>query len=293
MECLACLNGELMPIEEAKIPVWDRGFLFGDAVYEAIRLYRGRCWLEDEHMARLGRSLGALGFPAVDFETLRARIRRTVVHGRIQDGTVYVQITRGVAPRLHAFPDPPVTPTELIVVRTYDDGPTARLRASGVDVISQPDLRWKRCDIKSTNLLANVLANEAAQKARCFEAVLVDDEGVVTEATHSSVLWVRGVRIEGTPESPHILPGTTRRFLRELAEAAGAPLHESRIRLDELKEAEEVILLGTTIEVLPVVRIDGVPVAGGTPGPVARRMQAAYRNAVETWLDRRPDVDDR
>src|SRR6185312_10063425 len=138
-----------------------------------------------------------------------ARIHRTISASEIEEGTAYVHITRGVAPRAHAFPDPPVPLTELIVIRSYNDAPMVQMREKGVSAISRPDLRWKRCDVKSTNLLANVLANEAAHRHDAFEAVLVDD-GLVTEATHSSLLWVRDGRLEATPEGPEILPGTTR-----------------------------------------------------------------------------------
>lgn len=284
MESLACLDGQLMPVDEAKVPVWDRGFLFGDSIYEVFRLYRGRCWLEDEHTARLRRSLAEMDFPAFNVESLLLRVRRTIEVSGVREGTAYVQITRGVAPRLHAFPDPPVTPTELIVVRAYDDGPTARLRETGVAAISHPDLRWKRCDVKSTNLLANVLANEAAHRAGCYEAVLVGADGYVTEATHSSLLWMRRGGLSGTPEGPGILPGTTRLGVLGLVEGARLRFEESRVTLDELVGADEVVLLGTTIEVLPVVTIDGRPIAGGAPGPVSRRLQTAFRAAVERWL---------
>jgi len=284
MESLACLNGAIMPVDEARVPVWDRGFLFGDSVYEVCRVYQSRCWLEAEHWSRLRRSLSEMGFPPVDFEGLLGRVGRTIAASGVTEGTVYVQVTRGVAPRLHAFPDPPVPPTELIVVRPYDDGPTARLRESGVAVVSRPDLRWRRCDVKSTNLLANVLANEAAHRAGCYEAVLVREDGLVTEATHSSLLWVRGNALAGTPEGCEILPGTTRRCLLDLAAEAGVDFLVTRVTLDALKSADEVMLLGTTIEVLPVVAIDGSPVATGTPGPVTRRLQHAFRAAVDRWL---------
>jgi D-alanine transaminase len=288
MDSLACLNGELMPVDQAKVPVWDRGFLFGDSVYEVFRVYQGSCWLEEEHSARLRRSLAAMEFPAVDLDALTARVRRTIAASGIEEGTAYVQVTRGVAPRLHAFPNPPVPPTELIVVREYDDGPTARLRESGVPVISQPDLRWKRCDVKTTNLLANVLANEAAHRAGCYEAVLVDGTGLVTEATHSSIVWVRDGLIAGTPEGPGILPGTTRLLMLRLAERVGLAFGQSRITLGGLIEADEVLLLGTTIEIMPVISIDGKPVATGRPGPVARRLQDAFREAVQCWLAPQP-----
>jgi D-alanine transaminase len=288
MESLACLNGELMPVDQARIPIWDRGFLFGDAVYEVCRIYEGCCWLEEEHLARLGRSLREMQFAPVDLDGLTVRMHRTITASEVEEGTVYIHLTRGVAPRLHAFPDPPVPPTELIVVRPYDDGPTQQLRESGVAVLSHPDLRWKRCDVKSTNLLANVIANEAAHRAGCYEAVLVDPDGLMTEATHSSLLWVRDGHVEGTPEGPVILPGTTRRLVARLADDVGVDLVEARTTLEGLRAAPEVFLLGTTIEVLPVVAIDGKPVADGRPGPVTRRFQDAFRAAVEQWLAPEP-----
>ena len=288
MESLACLNGELMPVDEARVPIWDRGFLFGDAVYEVFRLYRGRCWLEDAHVARLRRSLESLEFEAFDCDGLMRRAYRAIEASGIREGTLYVQITRGVAPRSHAFPEPPVPPTELIVVREYDDAPAAHKRQSGVTVVTRPDLRWKRCDIKSTNLLANVLALQSAHRLGCEEAVLVGADGRVTEATHSSVIWVRGGRLEGTPEGTGILPGTTRGLILKLAEHVGIPFLGTEVTVPELKAADEVFLVGTSTEILPVVKIDDSPVSGGRPGPVARRLQEAYQKAVQRWLAAQP-----
>ncbi len=284
MQTLACLNGEILPADQARVPIWDRGFLFGDSVYEVYRLYQGRLWLEDSHTARLMRSLREMAFPEVDMERLKARIAETIRVSGVKEGTVYIQITRGVAPRLHAFPDPPVPPTELIVVRPYDDTKTAELREQGIAVISQPDLRWKRCDVKSTNLLPNVLANEAAHRAGAYEAVLVAEDGRVTEATHSSLIWVRDGRLSGTPEGPVILPGTTRQCVLDLAREQGVAFEQGQVTLPELKAADEVFLVGTTIEVLPVVRIDESDVASGQPGPITTRLQRAFRQAVDDWL---------
>jgi D-alanine transaminase len=285
---LACLNGAIMAPEEATVPIWDRGFLFGDAVYEVCRIYRGRSWLEDEHMARLRRSLAEMRIGPVDFARLARRMHETIAASGVEEGTIYVQITRGVAPRLHAFPDPPVEPTEVIVVRPYDDAATARLRESGVPVVSQPDWRWRRCDVKSTNLLANVLANQAAHEANAYEAVLFGPDGNITEATHSSLLWVRDGRLEGTPEGPGILPGTTRLAVLPLAASEGIPFAEATISLDDLRAADEILLSGTTIEVLPVVAIDGRPVGDGQPGPLTRRLQKAFRSSLDAWLARGP-----
>jgi D-alanine transaminase len=284
MESLACLDGELIPVEQAKVPIWDRGFLFGDAVYEVYRLYDGRLWLEDEHSARLARSLREMEFPEVDLEILLERIRRTIEATGVKEGTAYIHITRGVAPRSHAYPKPPVPPTELIVVRPYDDSATSSKRESGVGVVSRPDLRWKRCDVKSSNLLANVVALESAHRAGAYEALLVDSDGLVTEATHSSVLWVRNGRLEGTPNDSNILPGTTRFLTQKLAADAGIPFAEGQVTLDEFLKADEAILAGTTIEVLPIVSVDGQPIGNGRPGPITQKLQSAYKAALESWL---------
>ena len=286
MPALVCLNGEWMDPDAARVPIWDRAFLFGDSVYEVVRVYRGRIWLEESHFDRLRRSLGAIRIEGVDLIALRRNVHETLRRSGLAEATVYIQITRGSAPRRHAFPRPPIEPTTLIVAQPYDDGPTATLRETGVSVISQPDLRWGRCDIKSTNLLANVLANEEAHEAGAYEAVLLDQSGQVTEATHSSLLWVRADTgtVAGSPEGPEILPGTTRHLVRRLVSDAGLAFHEERVDLTALHAADEVLLAGTTIEVLPVVRIDSVPVASGQPGPVARRLQRAFQDALSSWL---------
>lgn len=284
MQVLACLNGEIMPVEEAKVPVWDRGFLFGDSVYEVFRMYQGRCWLEVEHLARLKRSLGELDFAPHDLSRMMQRAHETIRASGIKEGTLYVQITRGVAPRSHPFPHPPVPPTEVIIVRPYDDGPTARLRERGVPMISHPDLRWKRCDIKSTNLLANVLAIETARRAGAYEAVLIDAQGFVTEATHTSLLWVREGRLEGTPEGHEILPGMTRQLVLRLIGSLDISFKGAHVNLNELKAADELILVATTTEVVPVIELDGAPIGTGTPGPIALRLHRAYEAAVQDWL---------
>ncbi len=283
MKTLACLNGDIMPVEEAKVPVWDRGFLFGDSVYEVFRLYSGKVWLHDEHHERLRLSLAKMHFEPVDPARLDERIRATIDASGVAEGIVYIQITRGVAPRAHAFPKPPVPPTELIIVKPYDDTLTAERRQTGVGIMSQPDLRWGRCDVKSTNLLANVIALETVHRAGAFEAVFVDRDGLVTESTHSSLVWVRNGRLEATPDGPEILPGTKRHLIQEIAASEGIHFVEARATLDQLIAADEVILTGTTIEVMPVITVDGQPIGSGQPGPVARKLQSAYRAAVERF----------
>jgi D-alanine transaminase len=284
-EPLACLNGEQMPASEAKVPIWDRGFLFGDAVYEVMRLYSGRMWLEAEHLARLRRSLGEMKIAGIDLDALNARIRGTIAASGVEEGTVYIQISRGVAPRRHRFPEPGTPPTELIVVGPYDDSATAGRRKSGVPLVSQPDLRWRRCDVKSVNLLGNVLANEEAHQLGCIEAVLFDRYGMVTEATHSSLLWARDGRLEGTPEGPGILPGTSRGFILKLAESLGLPFAEAEISLDDLRRADEVMLSGTTLEIVPVTKLDETSIGDGSPGPMARSLVDGFAEAVARFRE--------
>lgn len=281
---LACVNGEMMAPERATVPIYDRGFLFGDSVYEVCRIYAGRCWLEAQHLDRLRRSLKELEFPPYDVDRLVARIYRTIREAGVGEGLVYVQVTRGVAPRTHAFPNPPVEPTEVIIVRPFDDGPSAALRETGVPVVSRPDIRWKRCDIKTTNLLGNVLANESAHRDGAYEAVLIDSLGYVTEATHTSVLWVREGRVEATPEGPEILIGMTRHLAERLAHRVGLPFVETRVTLPALLAADEAFLVGTSTEVMPIATIDGQPIGDGRPGPITRRLQEAYRDELRDWL---------
>src|SRR5437660_742162 len=155
---LANLNGQTMPLEDVKVSVLDRGFLFGDAVYEVLRAYRGKPWMEREHFERLTRSLALIRIGGVDVDRLRRRMHETIAAGSFGECVIYMQVTRGaVYPRRHAFP-PSAVPTELLWVEEYDDAKTAEQRQIGVSVVSQPDMRWHRCGIKSTNLLANVLA---------------------------------------------------------------------------------------------------------------------------------------
>ena len=281
----ACLNGEFMASEDAKVSVWDRGFVFGDAVYEVCRVYSGKSWLEDEHFDRLERSLREMEIRGVDLADLQKLCHATIAQSGLGEATLYIQITRGVAPRAHAFPDPAVKPTVFIAVRPYDDSKTAGFRQSGVTIRSYPDIRWGRCDVKSTNLLANCIALEHVKRQGAFEAALHDQKGLITEATHSSLLWVTGGRLQGTPEHDNILPGCTRLLANRLAASMGMKIEDRKISLDDLKKAEEVILIGTTIEVMPVTNVDDTVIANGMPGPLTRNLQKAYKQALREWMD--------
>ncbi len=283
---LANVNGETMPLEEVKVPALDRGFLFGDAVYEVLRVYQGRPWLADEHFRRFGRSLEAVRIAGVDLERLRRRMHETIAAGGFREATAYLQVTRGAAPRKHPFPAEAV-PLEFLYVQEFHD-PYAEARRTGAAVITHPDVRWGRCDIKSTNLLANVLANQAAAEAGCAEALLYLPDGTLTEGTHTSFFGVLDGAVLTAPNSSAILPGITRGLVLRLCERAGVPVREQRLRRDDLGKVTELFLTGTTSEVLPVVGVDGRPVADGRPGAVTRRLQEAYAAAVREFLAHSP-----
>jgi D-alanine transaminase len=283
VEALANLNGAAMPLSEVKVSALDRGFLFGDAVYEVLRIYQGRPWSEEEHFRRLAHSLESIRIASVDLERLRRRMHATIAAGPFGEALVYIQITRGAAARrTHAWPGD-LTPLELLWVDEFRD-PYAEQRRAGAAVLSRPDVRWDRCDIKSTNLLANVLAMQAAKEAGCLEALFYLPDGTLTEGSHTSFFGVLDGTVLTAPNSNAILPGITRGLVLRLADRAGIAVREAVLRLPDLGRVSELFLTGTTSEVLPVVRVDDRPIADGRPGPIGRRLQEAYRDAVREFV---------
>jgi D-alanine transaminase len=277
------LNGRIVPPAEAVISVNDRGFLFGDAVYEALRSYDGRLWAMTRHMRRLAHSLDAIDMRTVDVDQVRAAIEETYRASGIPNALIYLQITRGVAPRSHAYPRD-LQPTILVTVR--DITPIiAEIDFDGVAAVTAPDLRWRRCDVKSTNLLPNVLAKTRAQDHGAREAILVDAEGCITEGTSTSVFWVAQNRLFATPGGPEILPGVTREFVVEIARDEGIPLLAERVSLQEFRRASEVFLASTGHDVCPVIRLDGAPVGSGRAGPLTLRLQKGFRARVAAGDD--------
>jgi len=282
MEPLANINGISMPLSEAKVSALDRGFLFGDAVYEVLRVYGGKPWLEDDHFGRLERSLSAIRISGVDVGRLRKRMEDTIRAGGFREALVYIQVTRGAAPRSHPFPAN-ATPLEFLFVQEFSD-PYAKAREQGAGVISQLDIRWDRCDIKSTNLLANVLAMQAAKEAGCLETLLYLPDGTLTEGTHTSFFGVLHGQVLTRPNSNAILPGITRGLVLRLAQRASVAVREHVLKRDDLSEVSELFLTGTTSEVLPIVTVDGKAIADGRPGPITRRLQEVYRQAVREFV---------
>jgi D-alanine transaminase len=277
------LNGKIVSAAEAVISINDRGFLFGDSVYEVIRSYSGRLWALERHLRRLERSLAAIEITSVDIAQVGRAIEECCRASAFPNALVYLQITRGAAPRAHVYPAD-LQPTILITVR--DIRPIVqRVSPDGVAALTAPDLRWRRCDIKSTNLLPNVLAQTRARAHGADEAILIDADGCITEASSNSVFWVEQRRLFTTPAGPEILPSITRDFIVEIARDEAIPLLVERVPLDRFRKASEVLLVGTTHEVCPVISLDGQPVGDGKAGPLSRRLQAAFRARVEAGDD--------
>lgn len=274
---LVYLNGVLTPLSEAKVPVLDRGFIFGDGIYEVIPIYGGKMFRSEQHLARLFRSLAAIGIPNPhQREQWLALIARVIAADPGADQMVYIQVTRGVAPRKHAFPQD-ASPTVFIMSNPLVL-PSAAARERGVACVTMEDLRWLRCEIKSTSLLGNVLAAQNAAEHDALETIQFRD-GFLTEASSSNVWVVKDGQLMAPPKDNLILEGIRYGLIEEMCAAHGIPLSARRIARDEVFGADEVLLSSATKEVLPVVAIDGKPVGDGRPGPIYRQLYAAYQDA--------------
>lgn len=274
------LNGKYLPAAEAFISPNDRGFLFADGVYEVMRWY-GKGFLAGHlHQKRLKRSLHEIRLfsPEADNFLLIGRelIYKNNLYGR--QALVYFQITRGTAPRTHQFPMPPVPPTCYAFVREIFPDQITEHRDVNVGLIN--DMRWSRCDIKSIALLPNILAYQEAVEKGYYENLFVRN-GIITEATHSNIFFVRGGTVLTHPESVFILSGITRTLTLDLCRMLGIPVEERALSSDELPYIEEAFLTSTSAEVLPVTHLEGVPVGSGKPGPVVSRLRNAFRDMVE------------
>src|SRR5437879_5241334 len=289
---LVYLNGEYLDHDRAAVSVDDRGFLFGDGVYEVTRARNGRLFEPSRHLRRLGRGLEALGIaPPAGFEPEGAALAEIsdrllrdsgLVSG---DALLYLQITRGAAQRTHHFP-PAGTPPTVFLSATPLAVPDD-VRARGATAITTPDLRWERCDLKTVQLLANVLAKQQAVAAGAFEAILVRD-GIATEGASTNLLAVIDGAIRTHPADHRILPGVTREVVLELATELGVSASEAPLSVRELFGASELFLTGTTVDVMPVVQVDGRAIGGHRPGPVARELHAALRARLVRDTTRAP-----
>jgi D-alanine transaminase len=280
---IAYVNGRYAPHAEAAVHVEDRGYQFADGVYEVCEV-RDSCLIDETpHLDRLERSLRELRIAMpMARSALRVVLRETVRRNRVRDGLVYLQVTRGQARRDHPFPPAGTSSALVVTAKSIARAKGDALAAKGVGVITVPENRWERVDIKSVGLLPNVLAKQQAREAGAYEAWFVDRDGYVTEGS-STTAWI--VTMDGTlvtrPNGTGILPGVTRITLTEVARRAGLKLEERKFTVAEAKAAREAFMTAASTIAIPVVSIDGSPVANGAPGSVAGQLRAAFHDVAE------------
>lgn len=276
------LNGSFLDHTEAKVSVTDRGFIFGDGVYEVTRVINGKPFREKEHLARLDQGLKSLKI------NLDAEVRKTIpdINREIikrndlleGEAAIYMQITRGAAwPRTHTFPDQPVKSTIYLSAARFE--PHTELHKTGVDVITLSDVRWTRCNIKTVLLLPNTLAKQQAKEAGVNSALLIRD-GVVTESPNANIFGVKDGALYTYPESNYILSGITRGVVLEIAEKLEIPVHFTPIREENIFGLDELFFSGTTTDIQPVTVINGKNLGTGKPGPMVKAIQEEYRNLL-------------
>ncbi len=284
MSRIAYVNGRYLPRTQATVAIEDRGYQFADGVYEVCEVRAGRLIDERRHMARLDRSMNEIRLPApMSPAALGVVMRETVRRNRVRDGIVYVQITRGAVQRDFYFPPPGTRPTVVVTARSSNLDRLDHMAADGIAVITLPDNRWKRVDIKSVALLPNVLAKQAAYDQGAREAWLVDAKGYVTEGASSNA-WIidREGKLRTRPLGHDVLAGITRSVLVDVITAQGLTLEERAFTAEEAYAAREAFVTSASQIVMPVVRIDGRPIGNGAPGLIATALRRDYHRHAET-----------
>ena len=282
MSRIAYVNGSYVLHRDAMVHIEDRGYQFADGVYEVCEVFRGALIDEKRHFERLAYSLAELQIAApLRAGALAVVVREVMARNRIKNGFIYVQVTRGVSPRDHVFPQKSVRPSLVVTARQVDPDKSEISARMGINVIAIPDLRWKRVDIKSIALLPNVLARQHAREHGAYEAWLIDSEGMVTEGAASNAWIVSEAGSIVTRQIDHsILRGITRTTLIEIIAAYGLKLEERKFSLEEAFAAREAFVTGATTLIMPVVRIDGQLIGTGAPGPVATKLRAIFHDTA-------------
>lgn len=276
-QIVANWNGQLMPLSDVKVSVLDRAFTFGDSIYEVVRVYGGQLFRFSDHVQRMRNGLNDLKIKA-DISEIEKNVCLTLNHSGLVDGIVYIQVTRGEAPRQHRYPEN-CKPNVLIYAHKIPHI-SAEVRAEGVQVITHPDIRWGRNDIKQTGLTANCIVAQAAAEKNCREAIMIDAQGLVTEGSHTTIFGVKSGKLIVPPPSPKVLPGITKIQVLEFAKSMGIDVELRFFTAEELFGLDEVFLAGTTCEVLAVVSIDDRAVGTGRPGPVLTRLEKAFEQVI-------------
>jgi D-alanine transaminase len=279
MTRFAYVNGDVAPVDEATVGIRDRGFLFGDGVYDVVRIIDGEMFRLGRHLDRLRTNAQQLELEAIPTaDRLREIARHLVDRSDLDDGKLYVQLTRGSGPRQSSFPDAS-SATVVAYVDKLRRG-ADQLRSSGASIILVPEIRWKHCNIKSTNLLPKVLMSQRASRSDCYEAVFISDQDAVWEGTSTNLFVVDGGTLRTTDHPSRVLPGLTRREVIEIAAEQELTVELSTVFVDDLYAADEVFLTGTLTEVLGVTEIDGTTVGGGDVGPVTRQLQTQLQERM-------------
>ncbi|MDW8798469.1 D-amino-acid transaminase [Staphylococcus pseudoxylosus] len=274
------INEKLVDEQDANVPYNDRGYVFGDGIYEYIRVYDNNVFTAKEHFERLLRSAKEIGLELkYNVDELTELIQELLSANNIVNGGVYIQVTRGAAPRDHAFPTPSVEANVMAFTKSYDR--PYKLLEEGINAITTEDIRWLRCDIKSLNLLGNVLAKEYATKYNAQEAIQHRGD-IVTEGSSSNVYAIKNGEIYTHPVNNYILNGITRMVIKSVAEDKGIPFNEEVFTLDFLKNADEIIVSSTSIEVMPVVKLDGENVGDGEVGSITKSLQEGFNRYIDT-----------
>jgi D-alanine transaminase len=283
MSRIAYVNGLYVPHRDAAVNIEDRGYQFADGVYEVCEVRGGRLVDERRHLTRLQRSLGELRIPEpMPMTALGVVLRETVRRNRVVDGIVYVQVTRGVARREHAFPVLPIRPSVVVTARNNDPAAAERTATEGISVVTVPDNRWARVDIKSVALLPNVLAKQFAREHGAKEAWLVDPQGQVTEGASTNA-WIvtRDGKVVTRPADRGILRGITRTVLLDVIGSQGLALEERPFTVEEAYRAREAFVTAASQIVMPVVRIDGNPIGNGAPGLLTIALRRDFHRHAE------------
>lgn len=274
---IAYFNGTFLPKSDITISPDDRGFLLADGLYEVIRSYKGHLFMAKEHIERLNYGARHLRLTTTDFSYLEDVAKELLQKNNLQqDATVYLQVTRGASKRSHCFPDKKTPLTVYATASAFNDSGVQKGIKEGVEVITVTDQRWARCDLKTIALTANVLANEQAHEAGVTEAIFVRD-GVLLEGSRSNFMCVYDDTIVTAPATNYILNGITRRVILEICKELDIPVEKRPIFKSAIEKATEAMIIGTTLEITPVVKIDGIPIGSGSPGPIAKKLQEAFQ----------------
>jgi D-alanine transaminase len=270
----AMVGDKIVKTAKLKLAYMDRGIYFGDGVYEVLRSYDGKIFALEEHLDRLSKSLGGIGIQNVDIDEIRRRVLKAFEAAGLDNAKIYFHITRGSAPRSHTW-DSAIEPNFFLTIGPVPDD--TKDKANGIAVCTQPDLRWKRCDIKSLNLLPNILARQAAAKKGCQEAILVDEAGLITEGAGSAFFAILAETVQTAPLTANILPSITRGFIFKAASNIGLDVLEESLTPQKAVSANELFIAVTTKDIVPVVKFDDKIIGDGKPGKYTKALIEAFR----------------